>query len=262
MPTSQTELLARYQQIRQIGLKLNHMLVERLDKSMLEEGARELDMLRGGVMVFDSEDMTSVLMDYCIHDVRRQGRTVIEAMLAEGRFPAGSDEWVYLNAIREAKYGIFFVERIEPGIGVDVLDVIRGNRLRIVDINFSRSAQPGLALAARICAPGEFIMTTGAALPLGLLEPDEQAAYVRELENARGPGLDELAPSRRSKDIAKIIRTALRKGAGERIAYKDAGRRPRTQANSPTAPKSGLGRNDPCPCGSGQKYKRCCGRRK
>ncbi len=23
-----------------------------------------------------------------------------------------------------------------------------------------------------------------------------------------------------------------------------------------------LGRNDPCPCGSGQKYKRCCGKRK
>ncbi|MBM3188447.1 MAG: hypothetical protein FJZ90_06970, partial [Chloroflexi bacterium] len=22
-----------------------------------------------------------------------------------------------------------------------------------------------------------------------------------------------------------------------------------------------LGRNDPCPCGSGKKYKQCCGRR-
>jgi uncharacterized protein YecA (UPF0149 family) len=25
-----------------------------------------------------------------------------------------------------------------------------------------------------------------------------------------------------------------------------------------TAPK--VGRNDPCPCGSGKKYKKCCGR--
>jgi uncharacterized protein len=25
------------------------------------------------------------------------------------------------------------------------------------------------------------------------------------------------------------------------------------------APK--VGRNDPCPCGSGKKYKKCCGRR-
>ena len=32
-------------------------------------------------------------------------------------------------------------------------------------------------------------------------------------------------------------------------------------ANAPTAPIRGkkVGRNDPCPCGSGRKYKRCCG---
>lgn len=26
-----------------------------------------------------------------------------------------------------------------------------------------------------------------------------------------------------------------------------------------TAPGSDIGRNDPCPCGSGRKYKKCCG---
>ncbi|MGQ9625221.1 MAG: PBPRA1643 family SWIM/SEC-C metal-binding motif protein [Candidatus Bathycorpusculaceae bacterium] len=25
-------------------------------------------------------------------------------------------------------------------------------------------------------------------------------------------------------------------------------------------PKTKIGRNDPCPCGSGKKYKKCCGR--
>lgn len=29
---------------------------------------------------------------------------------------------------------------------------------------------------------------------------------------------------------------------------------------SPVTRVAGPGRNDPCPCGSGQKYKRCCGR--
>ena len=27
-----------------------------------------------------------------------------------------------------------------------------------------------------------------------------------------------------------------------------------------TAAKKKVGRNDPCPCGSGKKYKHCCGR--
>ena len=30
------------------------------------------------------------------------------------------------------------------------------------------------------------------------------------------------------------------------------------KATSPRAPKSKVGRNDPCPCGSGKKHKKCC----
>jgi uncharacterized protein len=39
---------------------------------------------------------------------------------------------------------------------------------------------------------------------------------------------------------------------GEMLA---GSQRPLTRAGKPK-----IGRNDPCPCGSGQKYKRCCGR--
>ena len=30
-------------------------------------------------------------------------------------------------------------------------------------------------------------------------------------------------------------------------------------AKKPTVNKNKIGRNDPCPCGSGKKYKKCCG---
>lgn len=33
-----------------------------------------------------------------------------------------------------------------------------------------------------------------------------------------------------------------------------------TEARAPAAATPGPGRNDPCPCGSGRKYKKCCGR--
>jgi uncharacterized protein len=33
----------------------------------------------------------------------------------------------------------------------------------------------------------------------------------------------------------------------------------RSNANSFAAPAAKVGRNDPCPCGSGKKYKKCCG---
>ena len=40
------------------------------------------------------------------------------------------------------------------------------------------------------------------------------------------------------------------------------GSKPRTTAGGPSrnAPAHKVGRNDPCPCGSGKKHKRCCGR--
>ena len=32
-----------------------------------------------------------------------------------------------------------------------------------------------------------------------------------------------------------------------------------TSKPSPVRAKNKVGRNDPCPCGSGKKYKKCCG---
>jgi preprotein translocase subunit SecA len=33
-----------------------------------------------------------------------------------------------------------------------------------------------------------------------------------------------------------------------------------TRASARRSSEQRVGRNDPCPCGSGKKYKRCCGR--
>jgi SEC-C motif-containing protein len=43
---------------------------------------------------------------------------------------------------------------------------------------------------------------------------------------------------------------------GEKWLYKDGEIVPKTVVR--TSPK--IGRNDPCPCGSGKKYKHCCGK--
>ncbi len=45
--------------------------------------------------------------------------------------------------------------------------------------------------------------------------------------------------------------------AGGRWYYVD-GELPKPQTQRHEAPK--VGRNDPCPCGSGKKYKKCCGK--
>jgi SEC-C motif-containing protein len=51
--------------------------------------------------------------------------------------------------------------------------------------------------------------------------------------------------------------------AGEAWLYVDGDIRPATQASrqksQPVFSQPTVGRNDPCPCGSGKKWKRCCG---
>ena len=41
---------------------------------------------------------------------------------------------------------------------------------------------------------------------------------------------------------------------------KPAALKPREEKFAPAGPKNEVGRNDPCPCGSGKKYKKCCGK--
>src|SRR5437660_1528850 len=58
--TAQAQLLARYQRLRQVGIGVNHTLVKRLAKDVLDEGGRELGILRKGVLVLESQDEIAV----------------------------------------------------------------------------------------------------------------------------------------------------------------------------------------------------------
>ncbi|PIU55173.1 MAG: hypothetical protein COS88_05360, partial [Chloroflexi bacterium CG07_land_8_20_14_0_80_51_10] len=68
------EELARYQQLRVTQRNLHRIFLDWLPKNALEECGRVLGIYRKGTLVFNSEDETSVLMDYCIYDYRWDGQ--------------------------------------------------------------------------------------------------------------------------------------------------------------------------------------------
>ena len=72
------EIITRYKHLRAVGRNLNHKLVKRLSKDDLDKAGKKLGILQSGVLVFNSEDESSVLMDYCLYDVRRNGRNAVE----------------------------------------------------------------------------------------------------------------------------------------------------------------------------------------
>lgn len=258
------DVLARYKRLRPIRLRLNNKLVSRLSRDALREGASRLGMLRGNTFVFDTEDETSVLMDYCIYEVDQHGRNAVEEYLCECSTDPDSDEMACLRAMQDATYTVIVVLDIEPGVGCHVRDLFTDETHLLADIGFSQTAKPGAVFLTRLLDFGSFVTTGGAGLPVGILEEDELEEWQRKLR----AGVDD------DFDPAPLIRACLEGGASSHIRYE--------QANAQLGPPAGnvapamassrrkalakraagkSMRNQPCSCGSGKKFKNCCGKR-
>ena len=53
--------------------------------------------------------------------------------------------------------------------------------------------------------------------------------------------------------LAQDVNRAVREAVQSRLGLRPAA------APAVAAPRAKVGRNEPCPCGSGKKYKKCCG---
>ena len=117
--------IARLQAAPSVGIQLNHKLVKTLSTDALTEGGRRLGILKNGTFVFESEDESSVLMDFCIHNVRTDGLNAVQRYLEQSRPPADSDEAVLLTAMLTGFYSLIEVVDAEYGVGVTVRDALR-----------------------------------------------------------------------------------------------------------------------------------------
>jgi hypothetical protein len=261
-----SQQLARYLRLREAGKQVAHALVESLSKDVMDEGGETLGILKRGVLVFDSEEEMSLLMDFCIHDIRRGGQNAVERMLARAPYPAGSDQAIFLEALKDAHFSLFLVEGTEPGAGVHVRDLARDECFLLYDVGFSRTAQPDLLIAFRVIRPDNLPMTTGTAVPLGRPARRDREVAIRDgMTLARSFLNENRTPEERSTSTGRLLQTFLADGRMSQMAYEEPGGGPVLGPTGPapaSKPPPGVGRYDPCPCGSGKKYKFCCGARR
>lgn len=258
-PRDRNKILARYQHLRSVGLALNNRLVESLDRDAIQESGRQLGVLRKNALYFDTDDVSSVLMDFAIRHARRDGRNAIERLLAESPPPPTSDEMTILRAACDLRYSLLEAKKVFPGFGLTVWDMLRDETGLLVDVGFSQTAVRGFVIASHVQAIDDFWMTTGAALPV---LPGFLRTLLREVTRRFGSAPEafrSLSNEEHAELAALVIRTCLRKGAAESIRYGEphfhAAHR---SAPAPVSRRVSVGRNDPCPCGSGRKYKNCC----
>ena len=262
--SSHADVLPVYRRFRKVGLQLNQKLVKTLSKEVLHEGGRRLGILEQGTLVFDSEDEMSVLMDYCIHNVRIGGENAVQRYLTASPPRAGSDEMILLTAMLKGHYSLFQVVDAENGVGVTMLGVLRGDTRFLADIGFGTTAQKGDMLATRVFPLEEqgFLMSGGAILPV---TPPAFARIKKELDRGFAPGTDfaQLTADQESK-LASLVIPACLTAASMRpqIVYGRSAEASSSEERSIDPREVRRGNpNDPCPCGSGRKLKSCCGRR-
>jgi hypothetical protein len=288
---SDAERRDRYLSCRQTTRGFNNAIVKSLSREDLQRGARDLGMFHRGTIVWGNEEEMAVFADHCIYDIRRQGQTAVERFAAASEAPPGSQERLMLDAMVSARYALLRVQRNVGSVGLAVADLFREEEAILCDVSFAATVPCGAILATRVLYPAseDFCMTSGAALPVS---PDDlmDIAEIMVGHGTRRPAdVARLGGEDRDRLTTRILRTLVRSGVTDFMAYAEPGARervdppflrllpPESELNldAEQAAFSGIGRsldrpsrielpqrvgrNDPCPCGSGRKLKKCCG---
>ena len=247
------ELLFRYKRMREIGRDISDKLVEGLSRDLLDEGGRKIGLLRNGSFELLSDNELPVLLDYCLYELRRNGRNAIDQYLIDFPPDPESDEMTCLKAMQNAIYSMFAVISTERGLGIIVRDLYSHEISFIVDLNLAYTAEPGLVFASRLLKFDGFSTGCGAVLPISVMN----AADIDNLSNGfaestKPDGEDD------HFDPAPLIRACLKDKALPTVEYRDTASQTIRKNQNTDDIGSPLGRNSICPCGSGKKFKKCC----
>jgi preprotein translocase subunit SecA len=89
-------------------------------------------------------------------------------------------------------------------------------------------------------------------------EDEDEGGQPEPVAVAANPAINEAQRQAAQNSVLDLTRNIQRKKEKEMAALQFAGGET-SAAKTPVIAKHKAGRNDPCPCGSGKKYKKCCG---
>jgi hypothetical protein len=249
---SAKDMVELYPPIREaVNAHLNRV-ARHVDREIARQRARALGLVgRDGQLRLD-ETTSVILVDHCVFDVYDgDGRNLVDRYF--DAWPAAPDtlDQAVEDALRAAEYTMLRIHETD-GAGLlrvsDFFDEAPSD-FELVDFQLSRSADPDMLLAGRILPFADFWITSGTMLPV---DGEGLMRIVRALKSPPADGLDELQIA--TIFAERMIRACLKSGAAERVRYLSP---TETSLSLTGAPRRS--RNDACPCGSGRKYKRCCG---
>jgi hypothetical protein len=202
----------RYRSLRALNKDLNHRMIETVPPEAYEQIGDAIGIRHRGILVFDTEDMASVLMDCCLYDWFKDGKNLVQRYSETHPAKPGTDESYLLNACVQAKYRVLIVQSTVPGAGVQCHDALNNEDLFVMDLALSRTLTGNASLATRTIPLGEYSMTGGAGLPI-----HSKKAVSNVLSAIEGGSA--LSFEDPNSIALLIVRSCLAAGAADHVRY-------------------------------------------
>ncbi|MBN1337363.1 MAG: hypothetical protein JXB39_15505 [Deltaproteobacteria bacterium] len=143
-----------YRRLHEARRRLNDRLMNRLDRRQVEVAARTLGFWHEGILVFDSEEDSAVLVDFAIHATGEGGRNAPRGLLDDGALGLDDDERRLLAGMVHARFGLYRVDEVLPGFGVRVRNLFSKQSYDLADMGLSETARPDVAFLGRLFDAG------------------------------------------------------------------------------------------------------------
>ncbi len=238
-PEERQALVERHDRLREELDAAFEQLVEAIPEEGIVLAAKELGLWRrGGLTASENEDFLAIF-DLALFGSGEQEGLIASRLREDAAEPKSRAEAIH-RSLLDSRFSIFEVVDIVPELGLELHDRIRDERIRVVD--------PGLAADSAI-ELNEFLLGRLVELD-GFTLTSNCLKLHPELATSFAETTSELfrVTERRDMGLSWLNATVLRG-----VMHAKHGR-PQTPVRS-----TKVGRNDPCPCESGKKYKKCCG---
>jgi hypothetical protein len=209
------EVLTRYRRLRQISKELHQAVLDVVAPKVVLDWAKRLGLARGRTVLPESEQEMILAEDLAIY-LARPGRShPLERYTRTARLLPGSDEAIVLEAMRQAQFSLWRIERRHEITGLVLRDLLRGEDIWLVDEALERSARPGLEMAARLLTSEGFAMTARIVVPVTQDLMAEAFARAPALRRVQGDAL-----TRDPHFVIDIYRAAVVTGAMDAVRFK------------------------------------------
>ena len=253
-------LAQRYDHLRAESVSLNSEVMKTFDKGTLLRAAEMLGMLQGETIVADLDIGAALIPEFAMYGVFAGGENVLQRFR---RTHPQTDpvRQMILDAKSQAIFTLAGVVETYPAEHALVVEdlFLNNRRMLLADRSLSAGASPGNALCLRMFQVDKFWMSTGLGLSLGVnVGTPELMDYIAASE------IKDMRADPDSQDLvhgwyaAMVIKTVLARHFGG-SEFDDDDDVPEENYDEPLQSQR-VERNAPCPCGSGKKYKKCCGR--